>query len=80
MYLYGKMYDKAMAQTQAGIKKKQHLYDAADALDVHWGDRSLKSLYDWHKKRDPSRQKRQMKTRDGGGGGDGSGSGDGDGS
>jgi hypothetical protein len=34
MYLYGKIYDKAMAQTQAGITRKQHLCNAADALET----------------------------------------------
>jgi hypothetical protein len=64
MYLYGKIHDKAMAQTRTGISKKQRLYDAADALDIQRGARSLKSLYDWYKARDPNKKKRPRKTQD----------------
>jgi hypothetical protein len=64
MYLFGKISDKAMAQTRTGISRKQRLYDAADALDIQRGPRSLKSLYEWYKARDPNRKKRQRKTLD----------------
>jgi hypothetical protein len=63
MYLYGKIYDKAMAQTRPGMLLKQRLFDAADALDMVRGNRSLKSLHDWYKSRDPNRKTRQRKTR-----------------
>jgi hypothetical protein len=68
MYLYGKIYDKAMVQTCAGISRKQRLYNASDALDLQRGTHSLKLLYDWYKTRDLSRKKRQRTMRDDNGG------------